>query len=227
MAPILAAMLSLSACAGATEGRVHEQVHQTIPASPAAIVHVDNIAGEIRVRGWQKPSVDVTATKYGYDADELRAIAIGAHVEGNEVFIVTTYSSGMTRGGVRYDISVPAGASVRIGNVAGVVAVSGVTGDVEVDTQTGTIDADVGKVADARSIDLHATTGAITLSIAPGSSASVDAGSTVGAFSSDVPGVTERRENLVGAKASGRIGSGSATIRLRTTTGAISLRERS
>jgi len=222
----VAALLALAACNGSFEERVHEDVHQTIAAAPAAAVHVENVAGGVRVVGWSKPAVDIVATKYGYDEQELRAITIDVRKEGDAVYITTRYGGGTHSGGVRYRIAVPAGASLDISNTAGSVDFSGVSGNVKVETQAGEITADAGRVAGNRSIDLQATTGAITLAIAPGSSATVDGTSTVGDFASDVPGVTKSRENIVGMRASGRIGSGSAQIRLNTTTGAIALRER-
>jgi DUF4097 and DUF4098 domain-containing protein YvlB len=113
---------------------------------------------------------------------------------------------------------------VQVGNVAGSVSVGGVTGDVSVETQAGTIDATLGRVDGNRSIDLRATTGTITLRIARESSATVNAESTVGSFSSDAPEIVQSRENVVGVRASGNLGSGTARIRLNTTTGAIALR---
>jgi DUF4097 and DUF4098 domain-containing protein YvlB len=115
---------------------------------------------------------------------------------------------------------------LRISNVAGAVDVAGMEGDLDVETQAGKISADAGIVRANRSIDLRATTGAITLTIAPGSSARVAAQSTVGAFSSAIPGITHERQNIVGSGGGGTIGSGSARIRLATTTGAIALREK-
>ena len=130
LVPVAAAALALSACAGADE-RVREEVRQTIPTGSAPVVHVENIAGDVRVYGTKRASVQLDATKYGYDADELRGITVGAHVEGNEVFLVTTYAGGVEHGGVRYRVDVPAGASIHIANVAGAVSVSGVAGDVK------------------------------------------------------------------------------------------------
>ncbi|MBV9262822.1 MAG: hypothetical protein JO324_00770 [Candidatus Eremiobacteraeota bacterium] len=51
------------------------------------------------------------------------------------------------------------------------------------------------------------------------------ASSSVGSISSDFAGAT-RRESIVGMTAQGRLGNGSARITLRTTTGAIAIRER-
>lgn len=220
----LPALVALCSCGGSGGERVHQDVHQNIAAGPAPVVHVDNITGSVRISVWSKPTVDVNATKYAFDAEQLQSITISVHEEGNRIFIVTTHSPGV-RGGVRYQIAVPANSSLQVGNVAGVVDVAGVRGDVIVATQAGSIAADLGRVEGNRSIDLRATTGTVTLSIAPDSSAQVEAQSTVGGFSSDVPGIAQNRENLVGARANGTIGSGSARIRLSTTTGAIALRE--
>jgi hypothetical protein len=222
----LLTLLVLCGCGGNFSERVHEDVRRTFTAGPAPLVHVENVAGTVRIEGSSRPTVDVVATKYGYDAQELQKIAIGFAQEPGVVSITTSYSGGTHGGGVRYRISVPADASLRIGNVAGAVEIDGVGGNVEVETQAGAITANAGRVAGDRSIDLRATTGAIALTIAPGSSATVDANSTVGAFGSDIAGITQRRENLIGAHGGGTIGSGSARIALTTTAGAIALRER-
>lgn len=217
---------ALQACSGTLGERVRENVHRTVASGDAPIVRVDNVAGSVRIDGSNKPFVDVQATKYGYDQSELGRIAIDVGRQGDVVSVETRYSGGVHGGGVRYRITVPAGASLRISNIAGAVDFSGVRGDLDVETQAGEITADAGVVGANRSIDLRATTGAITLTIAPGSSARVEAQSTVGDFSSDVRGVSQERRNVVGSRGSGIIGSGSARIRLTTTTGAIALRER-
>jgi hypothetical protein len=222
----LAALLAIGGCSGAFGDNVREEFHQTVPGGAAPHVRVDNVAGSIRIEGWSKPFVDVVATKYGHDAEELRSIAIRVQKEEGGVSIVTSYTGGMHAGGVRYRISVPADASLQIENVAGTVDImAGVGGDIIVKTQAGAITVNAGRVGGDRSIDLRATTGAITLSIAPGSSARVDVSSTVGQIASDVPGVSAQRENIVGSRGGGTIGSGSGQILISTTTGAIALHE--
>ena len=219
-----AALLALYACAGSFGERVHEQFHQAIDSGATPIVHVENIAGTVQIAVWAKPVVNIVATKYGSDASDLRSITISVNRAGNGIFVVTTYGDGDHGGGVRYRISVPAGASVQVGNVAGAVSVGAVTGNVNVETQAGSIEANLGRVDGDRAIDLRATTGAITVRIARESNATVNAESTVGGFSSDVSGIEQSHENVVGVRASGTIGSGTARIRLSTTTGAIALR---
>jgi Putative adhesin len=219
-------VLLATGCAGGFSERVHETVHQSIGGEPAT-VRIDNIAGSVHVEGAAKPAVEVEATKYGYDDAELRSIHVDARKEGDEVVIATSYESRTHGGGVRYRVTVPASAAVHIGNIAGAVDVRGVRGNVSVETQAGRIVADCGRVAGNRSVDLNATTGAIELTIARDSSASVEARSTVGHISSELPEIAERRENFVGANATGKIGAGDAHIRLTTTTGAIAIRTRS
>ncbi len=218
-----AAIVGLAGCSGAFGERAREDFHATIEAGAGATVHVDNIAGSVNVDAWAKPSVDVRATKYGNDAAELRSVKIDVRGEGKDVFVKTNYT-GLRHGTVRYRITVPADASLDISNVAGAVNLAGTSADVTVETQAGAITADVGRVSGNRSIDLRATTGAVEVSIAPNSDASIEASSTVGDITSRIPGVAASRENLVGARASGLIGSGSGRVRVGTTTGAIALR---
>lgn len=223
---VACAALLLVACSGEFGDRVRENVHQAVATNAAPNVRIENVAGAVRIEAWSKSIVDVSATKYGYDAQELRRIVISVNREESGVSIVTRYSGGVHSGGVRYRIYVPVDAALNVRNTAGVVEISGVTGNLAVDTQAGAITVNAGRVAGNRSIDLRATTGAVTLAVAPESSARVEAASTVGGFSSEIPGISQRRENIVGASGAGTIGSGTALIRLTTTTGGIVLKER-
>jgi hypothetical protein len=217
--------LLLSGCASSF-GDVRETVHRTVSAGASPAVRVENVAGIVQVDAWHRSDVDVVATKYGHDAQALRDVTVDVRSDSSGVSVVTNYAGGTHTGGVRYRIHVPDDASLRIGNVAGAVKIGGVRGNIHVETEAGEIVADLGKVAGDRSIDLHATTGAISLWISPESSATVEASSTVGAFASNLPGMTQTRENIVGVRASGTIGSGSARIRLGATTGAVAIRQR-
>ena len=220
-APLIAALLA-TGCTGFSE-HARETVHQSVAGMPA-IVRVHNVAGTVRVDGSARAAVDVEATKFASGETELRSIHVDVHKEGNEVVVATTYEGSTHGGGVRYKITVPSAAAVDIDNVAGAVDVAGVSGDLSVETQAGRITADCGRVDGNRSIDLDATTGAIDLTLARDSSATVDARSTVGHISSELSEIVAQRENFVGASATGKIGNGNARIRLTTTTGAISLR---
>jgi DUF4097 and DUF4098 domain-containing protein YvlB len=221
---IAGVLMTLCGCAGSLGERVHESFHQAVESGAAPSVRVDNVAGAVEIEPWSRASVDIAATKYGYDADELRSVTIDVRRDGNAISVETKYAGGDHSGGVRYRLTVPQDASVTVNNVAGSVTVGAVAGNVSVETQAGTVVARLGRVDGDRAIDLQATTGTVTLWMARDSSASVEAQSTVGNFSSDFPGISASRENVVGAAASGKLGSGTGRIRLTTTTGAISLR---
>jgi len=218
---VLSALVALCACGFGSTAR--EQVHKTVPTSAAPAVRVDNVAGSIQIDSWDKPTVDVTATKSANDTAALRNIAIEVRTEGDGVSIATKYADGPHDGGVSYRIVVPAGASLDVRDTAGSVHIAGVRGNVTVATEAGSVTADLGKIAAGRSVDLTATTGQVRLIAAAGSDAHVQANTTVGSFASDFPSVVEKRENLVGSSATGNIGSGSARVRLLTTTGSIHL----
>lgn len=212
--------IALMACNG---NQFRETVHKSVTTGVAPAVHVDNSIGAILVTGWQKHTIAIEAVKTGMNADAVRNIDIDVQSQGNTVTIATKYR-GFGSGGVRYTISVPAGASLDLNNTTGAIRIAGVEGDVTASTQTGEVDVSVGRVADRRAIDLTATTGSVRLEIDPHSDAKVDAGTTVGDVKSDFPSIESSRQNVVGATASGTIGSGTASIRLTTTTGSIALR---
>lgn len=211
---------ALLACSGA---QFRETVHKSVATGAAPVVHVDNSVGSIQITGWQKQTIDIEAVKTGMSVDAVRNIDIDVQSQGNTVTIATKYRS-FGNGGVRYTISVPAGASLDVKNATGTIRIENVDGDVTAATQTGEVNATLGRVAQRRAIDLTATTGSVRLDIDPHSDARVEAATTVGSVSSDFPSVASTRQNVVGASASGTIGHGSASIRLTTTTGSIALR---
>ncbi|HZZ00054.1 MAG TPA: DUF4097 family beta strand repeat-containing protein [Candidatus Baltobacteraceae bacterium] len=219
----LLAVASLFALCACTGSQVREQVHKSVSTGAAPAVRIDNAVGEIRVTGSQKHTIDVEAVKTGMSVEAVRNIDIDVQAIGNAVTIATKYH-GFGNGGVSYTISVPAGASLDVTNATGEIRIEGIDGDVKAVTQTGSVQANVGRVSARRSIDLTATTGSIKLQIGPQSDARVEARSNIGDVSSDFSSIQSSRQNVVGASASGSIGSGTATIRLTTTTGSIALR---
>lgn len=213
--------MALAACSGT---QVHERFHQSVSTGDAPIVRIDNSVGEIRVTGWQKHSIEIDAVKDAMSVDAVRNIDIDVQSQGNTVTIATKYR-GMGSGGVAYTISLPAETSLDVRNTTGAIRIGGADGDVTAGTQTGEIDASLGRVTGRRAIQLTATTGSVRLDIDPHSDARVDAHTTIGDVNSDFPSIGSSRQNVVGASASGTIGSGTGTIDLRTTTGAIALRQ--
>jgi len=214
-------VVALCACGFGSE--VRQQVHQTIPAAAAPAIHLENAAGSVQIDAWSKSVIDLSATKSANTLEALRNVQIDVRTESDGIFITTKYAGASHEGGVSYVLTVPANSSLDVRNGAGSVGITGVRGSVAVTTQAGSITATLGTVAGSRSVVLGATTGSIRLFVGAGSSARVQARSSVGSVSTGFPGVSVTRENVVGATGSGKIGAGSATIRLTTTTGSIAL----
>lgn len=210
------------AFAGCGGTQVREPFHQSVATGAAPSVRIDNSAGEVRVIGWQKHSIEIDAVKSASSTGALSNINIDVQTQGNTVRIATKYR-GFSSSGVAYTISLPIGSSIAVNNATGAIHIDGVGGDVTAGTQTGQVDASIGRVTGRRAIVLSATTGSVKLSIDSNSDARVDATTTIGDVTSDFPSVGRSRQNVVGAGASGTIGGGTATIRLTTTTGAIAL----
>jgi DUF4097 and DUF4098 domain-containing protein YvlB len=217
---LAALSIALTACSGT---QVRETVHKSVSVGAAPSVRVDNAVGQVTITGWDKHAIDIEAVKSGMSEDAIRNIDVDVQTQGNTVTIATKYH-GFGSGGVRYTISVPAGASLDVSNTTGAIRIAGVEGDVSATAQTGEVDASIGRVSARRAIDLTATTGAVRLELDPHSDARVEAQTTVGDVKSDFDSVESTRQNVVGASAAGTIGGGTASIRLRTTTGAITLR---
>jgi hypothetical protein len=194
------AVTLLAACAGSFGQELQAPYRASIEAGASPFVRVTNSVGEVRVVPGDTNAVEIAATKYGSTRDELDAISIAAQRSGNDVSIETQYRSAH-RGGVRYRITVPRGASLQIDNTVGRIDVGPVGGNVAAESSVGSI----------------------TLRIASDSSATVTASAALGSISSDFESIQEERSNLVGAQAAGRIGAGTATVHLAVKTGSIAI----
>ncbi len=205
----LAATVAIVPACGLTE--VHETVHRTVASVSAPAVHVSNPLGAVRIDASDKPFIDIVAVKDAHSTDDLRHININVKSSGNDVTISTVNDGTSSMGsGVKYTITVPAGASLDIDNGTGGIRINGVRGDVAARSTTGGIEADLGTVGRNRKIDMHVTTGGIDVKIARNSGATLDMHAAIGGVTNDF--------------GSDRIGDGSARIHLETSVGGIALR---
>jgi DUF4097 and DUF4098 domain-containing protein YvlB len=217
----ICALPAATGCSGSFE-QVRAPFHASVATGPSPTVTITNIVGEVRVNPSHADAVDVAATKYASNQSELTNIDIVVRSMDGGVSVQTLYRNEHA-GGVRYDITVPENASVRITNITGTIKVGPIGGSVVARTATGTVDVQLGRIATHRSVDLKSATGTIALHIAADSSANVSASSALGSISSDFPSIEAIRSNLVGSNAAGRIGDGAATVRLSVGTGSISI----
>jgi Putative adhesin len=220
-------ILALSGCAGVrfSESRVHESFDKTVPSAGVTMLHLKNVAGTIRIEAWNKPQIQIHARKSAPSIDALNALHVEVQEANGVVNVITRYDPGfgVSRGGVEYALMVPGSLNLQVENTAGTMTLAGLTANVSASTRAGTIEATMARVGGNQNIELKTTTGTIELRIPKDSNATVTAQSTVGSMDSDFPGVTSHMQHLIGAGGGGKIGNGSATITLKTTTGSIDL----
>ncbi len=121
---------------------------QQIAADPRGEVDVSNIAGDIIITGWDKPSVSVTADLPS--GSQLVKVSGG---QGGRTIVCVTYDSGSCNGGgsffqrvrsVRLELYVPSGSDIEASGVSADIASHGVTGHQHLHTVSGDIEADLG-----------------------------------------------------------------------------------
>jgi DUF4097 and DUF4098 domain-containing protein YvlB len=148
---LFAALLAATAAAQTT-------VDQRRSAAPDGQVDIENMAGSIRVTGWNKAEVAVSG-RLGHRASGLNLSGgasqtrIEVETEGNPH-------------GVRsdLDIKVPAGSQLRVDGFEASITIAGVTGTVQAETVNGTITLTGG----TKDVELQAVNGGVEVARASG-----------------------------------------------------------
>lgn len=120
--------------------RAQERVNETKPASADGTVRVNNLAGSVRVTGWDRNEVQVQGT-LGRDVERLDFTSEGGRIE------IKVVLPEMERGRNRrieasseLDIRVPAGSRVSVRTISADIAVQQVTGDLTLNSVSGSIE---------------------------------------------------------------------------------------
>jgi len=143
---------------------------------------------------------------------------------------------------VQYEVTVPHATSLNLDNTNGAIEISDVRGshrvsttnghielarcggDVDAETTNGAIRAELAEVNPGKSIRLETTNGRITVAVPKSVAARVDASTTNGGITTDLPvTTTEAGHHTLRGTING---GGSAELRLRTTNGSITIEAR-
>jgi DUF4097 and DUF4098 domain-containing protein YvlB len=140
---------------------------------------------------------------------------------------------------VQYEISVPRSSSVEVDNTNGRIAIYDVSGDFDVETTNGRIElfrcsgaaklattngairAEFVSVAPGKDLRFETTNGRIELRVPQAFAADLDASTTNGSVSTDLPVMTRSSDRNT---LRGKMNGGGPTVRLRTTNGGIEIR---
>lgn len=150
---------SLALAAGAAHA---SNFHEQVAADPRGEVDVTNISGSIRISGWDRPEVSVTAD-LSSDSQRVKVITGGGHTR-----VCVTYgdsngcnSTGWSGegGSVRLEIQVPRQSRLDVAAVSADVHSSGVSGTQRLHTVSGDIDAELGSGND----EVNTVSGTVSL----------------------------------------------------------------
>jgi hypothetical protein len=154
-APILASAVALLGVCPLVYASTSVEQHR--PANPQGMVEIDNVAGLIDVRGWDKSEVAVTGT-IGKDVERVEVTG-----DGNRTSIRVVLPShsnwGMHDGEAHLVVQVPANSSVSTSLVSSDLKISAVHGSLELRTVSGNITGDGGGDIRANDVsgDIHLT----------------------------------------------------------------------
>ncbi|HSL20774.1 MAG TPA: DUF4097 family beta strand repeat-containing protein [Vicinamibacterales bacterium] len=226
--------------------RETENWSKTYALQAGGRLEVANVNGRIELRGSDTDKVEIRAEKIGKGStpegarDMLKRIEIREDVSPDRIRIETRIErTGITRGNgeVRYTISAPAGARVKLETVNGGIEVENVRGGAELDTtnggivarrMAGALDAETTNGGIQAELDelapdgvlMECTNGGLRLTLPRDAKADITARITNGGISVDGLEV-ERIGEQTRRRLDGRLNGGGPRVRLEGTNGGI------
>jgi DUF4097 and DUF4098 domain-containing protein YvlB len=235
---------------GDSGDEVREEFHQTYSLSPTGRVSLENINGDVQIKAWDRPAVQVDAIKKAYRKDRLTEATIEVNATEENIRIKTEYPDGpqnFRSGQGRYDnpatvdytLTVPRKAmlesielvngscdidgvegNVKASSINGRLNARGLLGEARLSTINGALNATFNQLDESKSISLGSVNGSVTLVIPSNSNASVKAGTVHGGISSDFA-LKVKHGEYVGHSMDGQIGTGGPRIKLGNVNGGI------
>ncbi|HZI18999.1 MAG TPA: DUF4097 family beta strand repeat-containing protein [Pyrinomonadaceae bacterium] len=234
-------------------GELTEEFHQTYPLSPNGRVSLSNINGGVRVSSWDRNEVRVDAVKRAHKAERLREAEIKIEARADSLRIETDYPEYRRGEGRRWDrddqpaaveyrLTVPRSAviedfnlingglelenlsgPVKANSINGRVAARGLTGPVNLSVINGALEVGLDRLSEGQSVTLSSVNGQVTVTLPSDASAHLRASTVHGSIRNDF-NLPVRVGEYVGRDLEGRLGAGSARVRLSNVNGQINLR---
>jgi DUF4097 and DUF4098 domain-containing protein YvlB len=236
--------------AGENGEEVREEFHQTYPLSLSGRVSLENINGDVQIKVWDRPAVQVDAVKKAYRKERLTEATIEVNATEENIRIKTEYPEGpqnFRSGQGRYDnpatvdytLTVPRRAmlesielvngscdidgvegNVKASSINGRLNARGLLGEARLSTINGPLNATFNQLDESKSISLGSVNGSVTIVIPSNSNASVKAGTVHGGITSDFA-LKVKHGEYVGHSMDGQIGTGGPRIKLGNVNGGI------
>jgi DUF4097 and DUF4098 domain-containing protein YvlB len=231
---------------------VTEEFHQTYPLSPTGRVSLSNINGNVRIAAWDRNEVKVDAVKRAYTQQRLTEARIKVDAGANSVSIETEYpdyhwtSRDLERqenpANVEYTLTVPRtarveevnlingaldleglGGPVHASSINGKLTARGLTGASNLSVINGRLEATLDRLSESGAVSLNAVNGPLVVTLPSDANATLHANTVHGGISNDF-GLPVRVGEYVGRDLEGRLGSGSARVRLSNVNGPIQIK---
>jgi DUF4097 and DUF4098 domain-containing protein YvlB len=217
--------------------------HKVFPLTAGGNFQLDNVNGSVRVEGWDRDEVEVSAIKVSKSGgSDVSQVTIDVESHPGAVNVHTHYPKGEgAEVAVEYRVHVPFRVLLgSVGTVNGSVIVKGVDGGGELRTVNGNVEVfdsagrfsekttngnlrlELRKLAEGGPMKLETVNGSVILGLPAGSGANVNALSMNGELYSEFP-VTSKTGMLAPRAFNGRLGTGGGNISVRTINGGIKL----
>jgi DUF4097 and DUF4098 domain-containing protein YvlB len=206
--------------------------------APGSSIAVSNMSGNVTVTGHDGNEVVVTGTVTGRDADRVEiedrsgpgAVDVGVRYPRNcncdaSVDFVVRVPSGT---GFRFDKIASMSGNVEIRDVSGTIEATAMSGDVRVENVVGTVEAtamsgdvwvDIDRLEGTGALTFTSMSGNVEVRLPADLDADVEMKTASGRISTDFPIEVREQKYGPGASASGRLGSGSRSLRIRSMSG--------
>jgi len=243
-----------ASAAAQSAGELTEEFHQTYPLVAGGRVSLSNINGGVRVAAWDRNEVRVDAVKRARKPERLREAEIKVEAGPASVRIETNYPEYRNNNPgrrwerddqpatVEYTLTVPRSAviedfslinggleleglagPVKANSINGRVAARALSGPVQLSVINGALEVSLDRLAEGQSVALSSVNGPVSLTLPSDASAHVRASTVHGSIRNDF-NLPVRVGEYVGRDLEGRLGEGSARVRLSNVNGQISLR---
>lgn len=241
----------LSAGLYTNAGTVTETPRQFVVSTNPTLV-INNDTGSMHVRaGSSANDVTIQATRHAGLWGNVNTITVNytQDREGNSITVNVDRTSGsnfFASASVDFDVTVPSTATLQLKTNTGSIDVTGVSGQMVLTSNTGSITANNGmasgntqlitntgsitfngSIATSGTYQFQTNTGSVDVTLPAESTFHVNASTDTGSINTNFAGVIVQHRQVVGADASGDVGSSpQATVTLRTNTGSVNLYQR-
>jgi DUF4097 and DUF4098 domain-containing protein YvlB len=120
-------------------GLSSERVERTVEVGTMPFLEISNFAGSVHIRSGEGGEIRVEATKKASRHKDLHRMEVDIAERGDTVVVRTRKTASLNQASVELNVTAPANTGLRLKTGAGMIDVSGLTGDMEVDTGAGTV----------------------------------------------------------------------------------------